>query len=69
MTGTQAKRPSRKTVGRTVVFPTETVLPLKAEAYAVTQEGEIWRVMVKHSGEVLYSGQGPVDLVESPAPF
>jgi hypothetical protein len=50
-------------------FPTETVLPLEAEAYAVTQEGEIWRVMVKHSGEVLYSGQGPVDLVESPAPF
>ena len=23
------------------VFPTETVLPLEAEAYAVTQEGEI----------------------------
>jgi hypothetical protein len=51
------------------VFPTETVLPLEAQAYVVTQEGEVWRVMVKHSGEVLYSGQGPVDLVESPAPF
>lgn len=44
MTGTQAKRPSRKTGGRTAVFPTETVLPLEAEEYAVTQEGEIWRV-------------------------
>ena len=32
------------------VFPTETVLPLEPEAYAVTQEGEIWRVTVKHSG-------------------
>jgi hypothetical protein len=51
------------------VFPTETVLPLEAEAYAVTQDGEIWRVMVKHSGEVLYAGPGPVELVESPAPF
>lgn len=51
------------------VFPTETVLPLEAQAYAVTQEGEIWRVMVKHSGEVLYAGPGPAELVESPAPF
>ena len=51
------------------VFLTETVLPLEAEAYAVTQEGVIWRVMVKHSREVLYAGPGPVVLVESPAPF
>ena len=51
------------------VFPTETVLPLEAEAYAVTQEGEVWRVTVKHSGVVLYEGPGPVVLVESPAPF
>ncbi len=51
------------------VFPTETVLPLEAEAYAITQEGDIWRVTVKHSGEVLYAGPGPVVLVESPAPF
>lgn len=51
------------------VFPTETVLPLEAEAYAVMQEGEVWRVTVKHSGEVLYAGPGPVVLVESPAPF
>jgi hypothetical protein len=51
------------------VFPTETVLPLEAEAYAVTRESEIWRVTVKHAGEVLYSGRGPVVLVESPAPL
>ena len=51
------------------VFPTETVLPLEAQAYVVTQEGEVWRVMVKHTGKVLYAGPGPVVLVESPAPF
>ncbi|WP_431153402.1 hypothetical protein [Acidovorax facilis] len=51
------------------VFPTETVLPLEADAYAVTLEGEVWRVRVKHSGVVLYEGPGPVELVESPATF
>lgn len=51
------------------VFPTETVLPLEPEAYTITQEGEIWRVTVKHSGSVLYEGSGAVELVESPAPF
>jgi hypothetical protein len=45
------------------------VLPLEPEAYAVTQEGEVWRVMVKHSEAMLYAGPGPVELVESPAPF
>ena len=29
----------------------------------------IWRVTVKHSGELLYAGPGPVVQVESPAPF
>ncbi|MNV44274.1 hypothetical protein D3C71_1360280 [compost metagenome] len=51
------------------VLPTETMLPLEPHAYAVTQEGDIWRVTVKHTGEVLYMGPGPVVLVESPAPF
>lgn len=51
------------------VFPTETVLPQEAEAYAVTCEGDIWRVTEKHSGEVLYAGPGPVVRVESPVPF
>lgn len=48
-------------------LPTDTVLPLKAEAYAVAQEGDIWRVAVKHSRAVC--GQGPVVLLESLAPF
>lgn len=40
------------------VLPIETVLPLQPEAYAITRECEIWRVAVKHSGEVLYVSQG-----------
>ncbi|MGN8004578.1 hypothetical protein ACTJKQ_15445 [Acidovorax sp. 22279] len=51
------------------VFPTEILLPLEAEAYAVTQECEIWRVTVKHPDEAVYAGPGPVVLVESPTPF
>lgn len=44
-------------------------VPQSGARYSITQEGEVWRVMVKHSGEVLYEGPGPVELVESPAPF
>ena len=51
------------------MLPRETELPLESGAYAVTQDGATWRVTVKHSGEVIYSGDGPVELVESPAPF
>lgn len=51
------------------VLPTETLLTLEPDAYAVTQEDGIWKVTVKHSGEVLYVGPGPVELMESPAPF
>lgn len=50
-------------------LPTETVLPLEPGAYLITRECEIWRVTVKHTGEVLYVGPGPVELLESPAPF
>ncbi len=51
------------------VFPRETVLPLEPQAYAIQQQGETWRVTVKRTGEVLYAGPGPVQLVASPAPF
>lgn len=52
------------------VFPTETVLPLEPEAYAVMHVGEkTWRVTIKHSGEVIYEGPGPLEVVGSPAPF
>ena len=50
--------------------PDELVLPLEAAAYVVEQvEADRWTVTVKHTGEVLYRGIGPVEVVESPAPF
>lgn len=51
-------------------MPDEMVLPLEAAAYRVEQvESDRWTVTVKHTGEVLYRGIGPVEVVESPAPF
>ncbi|NMM81037.1 hypothetical protein B2J86_08905 [Acidovorax sp. SRB_14] len=59
------------TPGRTggTAFPRETVLPLEPQAYAMAQDGKAWRVTVRHTGEVIYAGPGPVQLVASPAPF
>lgn len=51
------------------LLPKEKLLPLEPEAYAVMQDGKTWRVTIKHSGEVIYEGQGPVEVVGSPAPF
>lgn len=51
-------------------MPNELVLPLEAAAYLVEQvEPDRWTVTVKHTGEVLYRGIGPVEVIESPAPF
>eukprot|EP01037_Dinobryon_pediforme_P008729 gene8730-8820_t len=51
-------------------MPDELVLPLEAAAYRVEQvEPDRWTVTVKHTGEVLYRGIGPVEVIESPAPF
>lgn len=51
-------------------MPDEMVLPLEPTAYAVEQvEPDRWTVTVKHTGEILYRGIGPVEVVESPAPF
>lgn len=51
-------------------MPHELVLPLEAAAYLVEQvEPDHWAVKVKHTGGVLYRGIGPVEVVESPAPF
>ncbi|NMM78879.1 hypothetical protein B2J86_05725 [Acidovorax sp. SRB_14] len=63
---TLLRTPARKGEGG---FPKQTLLPLEPQAYAITQQGETWRVAVKHTGEVIYAGPGPVQLVASPAPF
>ncbi|MFN7155097.1 MAG: hypothetical protein ACK4OE_15540 [Acidovorax sp.] len=51
-------------------LPDGHVLPLEPTAYQVEQTGpDRWTVTLKHSGEVVYQGIGPVEVVESPAPF
>lgn len=51
-------------------MPDELVLPLEPTAYHVEQtEQDTWTVTLKHNGEVVYHGIGPVEVVESPAPF
>lgn len=51
-------------------MPDELVLPLEVAAYRVDQvEPDRWAVSVKATGEVIYRGIGPVEVVASPAPF
>lgn len=51
-------------------FPDEHILPLEPTAYKVEQtSADHWTVTLKHNGEVVYHGIGPVEVVESPAPF
>lgn len=51
-------------------MPDEIVLPLDVAAYRVDQvEPDRWTVSVQDTGEVIYRGIGPVEVVESPAPF
>ena len=48
----------------------ELVLLLWPAAYVVRQSGpDEGTVVVGHSGQVLYLGPGPVECLESPAPF
>jgi hypothetical protein len=48
----------------------EEVLPLTPEAYAVHQQAaDWWVVTVAATGEVIYRGLGPVEVLRSRAPF
>lgn len=47
----------------------EQVMPLPEWQYVVWQIGPIWHVTVRTSGELVYCGPGPVEVVGSPAPF
>lgn len=51
-----------------VVVAEEQILPLPPEEYKVTP-GDWWSVRVRSTGELIYNGIGPVDVVRSPAPF
>ncbi len=47
----------------------EVVLPLLLNDYVVRQEGSLWRVTVRETGDFVYLGSGPVEVVRSRAPF
>ncbi|MBD9406251.1 hypothetical protein IB236_12960 [Acidovorax sp. ACV02] len=51
-------------------FPEERKLPLAPDAYALKEvRPDWWEVRAACSGELIYSGLGPVEIVRSPAPF
>jgi len=50
-------------------IPAEQVMPLPEWQYVVWQIGPIWHVTVRTTGELVYCGPGPVEVVGSPAPF
>ena len=48
----------------------EEILPRAPEAYQVQQTAvDWWEVIELGTGEVIYRGPGPVEVVRSPAPF
>lgn len=45
-------------------------LPLWTEAYQVIEEPPAWwRVIVRATGETVYSGVGPIEIAAAPLPF
>ena len=48
----------------------ERELPLHISAYAVTQpRPDWWEVRIQCTGETVYAGIGPVQVVSAPVPF
>jgi len=47
----------------------EMLLSLPLHAYVVTTTGDRVRVTERESGQLVYAGIGPVEIIESPAPF
>ncbi len=50
------------------VIQEEIVLPLPPESYTI-KPGDWWEVKVKETGETVYNGIGPVEVLQSPSPF
>ena len=44
-------------------------LQLGEEDYEVRQIDDLWKVVVRSTGELIYAGPGPVQIRRSPAPF
>lgn len=47
----------------------ERALALPEWRYTVEQRSEVWTMTVRCTGEVIYTGPGPVEVRGSPAPF
>ncbi len=47
----------------------EDILPGRPEGYFIKQLDNVWRVIEVATGEVVYRGPGPVEVVRSSAPF
>ena len=47
----------------------ERALDLPEWRYVVVQHAGIWTVSVRNTGDVVYTGPGPVEVRGSPAPF
>ena len=54
-----------------IIIDDEHILPLPADAYecAMSAERGWWQVIARETGERVYHGIGPVEVVVSPAPF
>lgn len=50
-------------------WPAGHVLPLAPAQYEIEAGDQLWRVRVRGTDDLVYVGPGPVDLIESPAPF
>ena len=51
-------------------YTEERELPLHISAYAISQpRTDWWEVKIERTGEVVYSGIGPVQVVSAPVPF
>lgn len=50
-------------------WPEANHLPLEASAYQVVRTSANWTVRIAATGDVVYQGDGPVELVECPVPF
>ena len=65
---TLLRRPVLGPDGKAVFF-TEDFLPQPPQAYNVSQDEDWWTVTVVGTGEAIYHGPGPVEVLRSPAPF
>lgn len=52
-----------------LALPIEDVLPGAVGDYRVTQVGDAWSVMHTPTGQEVYAGLGPVEVLRSQAPF